>query len=88
MVNLACNTEVYPFKDNEASRLKANEAKANKSKLKEDKTKEEEQRKKDEEGEERGYKPGRHMPQQVLLISGMRSGWRCMPVHVINKGQT
>ena len=43
-VNLACNTEVCPFKDNEASSFKANEAKANKSKLEEDKRKEEERR--------------------------------------------
>ena len=43
-VNLACNTGVYPFKDNEASRLKANEAKANKLKLKQEKKKEEERR--------------------------------------------
>ena len=34
-VNLSCNIETYPFKDNEASRLKANEAKANKAKIKE-----------------------------------------------------
>ena len=27
-VNLACNVEAYPFKDNEASRVKANEANA------------------------------------------------------------
>ena len=36
-VNLACNTEVYPFKDNGASRIKANEAKVNKHKLKQEK---------------------------------------------------
>ena len=33
-VNLASNTETYPYKDNEASRFKANEAKVNKAKIK------------------------------------------------------
>ena len=37
----------------------------------------EKQRKKEEEEEEAVYRPGRHMPQKVLQISGMRSGWRC-----------
>ena len=38
-LNLACNTETFPFKDNEASRIKANEAKANRNKLKQEKDK-------------------------------------------------
>ena len=67
-VNLACNTEAYPFKDNEASRFKANEAKANKAMLKEEKRKEEERKTKEEEGKERDYKVGRHMPQKVMQI--------------------
>ena len=37
VVSLACNTRVYPFKDNETSRIKANEAEANKHKLKQEK---------------------------------------------------
>ena len=44
-VNLACNTETYPFNDNEASRFKANDAKANNAKIKEEKRKEEERKK-------------------------------------------
>ena len=48
-VNLACNTEAYPFKDNEASRIKASEAKVNKHKPKQEKKKEEERKKKEEE---------------------------------------
>ena len=49
-VNLACNTETYPFEDNEAAKWKAKEAKANKAKRKEEKKKEDEQRKKEDEG--------------------------------------
>ena len=66
-----------PFKDKEASRFKANEAKANKAKIKEEKRKEEERKKKEEEGKARDYQVGRHMPQKVMQISGVRSGWRC-----------
>ena len=76
-VNLACNTETYPFKDNEVSRLKANEAKVNKAEVKEEKKKEDDRKRKEDEGEEREYKIGRRMPQKVTQISGMRSGWRC-----------
>ena len=76
-VNLACNTETYPFKDKEASRLKANEAKANKAKIKEEKKKESDRKKKEDESKECEYQVGRHMPQKVTQISGMRSGWRC-----------
>ena len=47
-VNLACNSGTYPFKDNEASRFKANEAKANKAKIKEEKKKEDERNKMEE----------------------------------------
>ena len=68
---------MYPCKDNEASRIKANEASVNKHKLKQEKKREEERKKNDEEREEGVYRPGRHMPQKVLQISGMRSGWRC-----------
>ena len=46
-VNLACNTETFPFKDNEASRIKANDAKANRNKLKEEKEEK-------DKGEQRG----------------------------------
>ena len=42
-VNLSCNTETYPFKDNEASRLKAYEAKVNKAKVKQEKKREEQE---------------------------------------------
>ena len=76
-VNLACNTGTYPFKDNEAARWKAKEAKVNKAKIKEAKKKEDEQKRKEEEGKEREYQVGRHLPQKVTQISGMRSGWRC-----------
>lgn len=89
-VNLTWNTEVYPFKDNEASRFKANEAKANKSKLKEEKRKEDERKRKEEEGIERSYQVGRHMPQKVVQISGMRIGlgWDEDRIGMrINKGQ-
>ena len=65
-VNLACNTETYPFKDNEASRFKANESKANKAKFKEEKKKEEERKKKEGEGKEREYQVGRHLPRKVV----------------------
>lgn len=47
-VGLACNIETYPFKDNEASRVKTSEAKVNKAKIKEEKKKEEERNKKEE----------------------------------------
>ena len=60
-VNLACNTETYPFKDNEASRFKANEAKANKAKIKEEKKTEDERKGKEEEGNKREYQVGRHI---------------------------
>ena len=63
-VNLACNTETYPFKDIEAARWKANEAKANKAKLKEDKRKEVDRKKKEDEGKEKVHKPGYHLPQK------------------------
>lgn len=77
VVNLSCNTGVYPFKDNEASRIKANDSTANKHKLKQEKEAREKQRKKEKEEDEVLYRLGRHMPQKVLQISGMRSGWRC-----------
>ena len=40
----------HPFKDNEASWFKANEAKVNKAKIKEEKNKEDDRRKEEEEG--------------------------------------
>jgi hypothetical protein len=76
-VNLACNTETYPFKDNEAARWKAKEAKANKAKLKEERKKEDERKRKEDEGKEKAHQPGRHLPQKVTHLSGMRNGWRC-----------
>ena len=76
-VNLACNTETYPFKGNEAARWKAKEAKVNKAKIKDEKKKEDERTKKEEEGKERVYQIGKQLPQKVTQLSGMRSGWRC-----------
>ena len=38
---------------------------------------EDDRKKKEEEGKEREYQAGRHMPQKVTQISGIRSGWRC-----------
>lgn len=45
--NLACNTETYSFKDNEASRVKASEAKAKKHKLKQEKEARDNERRKE-----------------------------------------
>lgn len=55
-VNLACNTETYPFKYNEAARWKAKEAKVNKAKIKEAMKKDDGQKKK------RGRRQGEGVP--------------------------
>ena len=66
-----------PFKDNEAARWKAKEAKANKAKLKEEKKKEDVRKREEDEGKLKVHQLGKHLPQKVTQLSGMRSGWRC-----------
>ena len=53
--------------------MKANETKTSMNNLKQEK----EEEKKAEENEVDEYRVGRHMPQKVMQISGVRSGWRC-----------
>lgn len=72
-VNLACNVEAFPFKDNEASRMRANAAKTNR-----DKQRQQKKDRKTQESEAVEHLSGRHGPQKVMHVSGIRSGWRCM----------
>ena len=71
-VNLVCNIETSPSKGNEASRMKANDAKANRNKLKQQKDDQN-----TDESEVVEYRIGRHMPQKVMQVPGMGSGWTC-----------
>ena len=54
-MNLACNVEAFPFKDNEASRMRANEAKTNRNRLRQQKLD-----RKTEESEAAEHRSGRH----------------------------
>ena len=87
-VNLACSTETAPFKDNEASRFKANEAKANKAKIKEEKKKEEE-RKKGGRRQRAGVPRWKTLAAQSDANPGdeKRMEVQDMPMHVIHQSQ-